>query len=358
MRKKKIYYIPDLSISCYPSSKVNIGIWNRTGFLLLNQFKLAIKPIIAIALLIWLVQSDYLRIQDLKLLMHPLYLPLAFIIFGVAIFLQNQRFRILLSAQGLNIQLSTAWKLHMVGQFFNFVLPGGVSGDLVKAYYIKKNHGHASQTSPYTVLFDRVLGVYTLLLISFFTSLFDWNHFQTNSHLKSIGTIIVICFLASTFFFLLATYSPVRNYLLNILSKLVGSRAKFINHLITTTHFFFKSPKALFSAILLSVIAQLFILTVIYMLSMALGRSDVPLSTYIVGCSIGFLLTAIPISPGGIGVGQAAFLFIFTLFLGESSSLGPTLISGFQAIQLVWSLQGLYYWYQIPNLQRRPSSTV
>jgi uncharacterized membrane protein YbhN (UPF0104 family) len=59
--------------------------------------------------------------------------------------------------------------------------------------------------------------------------------------------------------------------------------------------------------------------------------------------SVGLMLVAIPISPAGIGVGQAVFHFLYGEILGNTSSLGATAISVVQILSLIMGLLGAYF---------------
>ena len=48
------------------------------------------------------------------------------------------RWRMLLAGQGIRISFGDAFRLTFIGMFFNTALPGAVSGDVVKGYYIVK----------------------------------------------------------------------------------------------------------------------------------------------------------------------------------------------------------------------------
>src|SRR4051812_43942172 len=60
----------------------------------------------------------------------------------VAVFLTHLlsmvRWQFLLRAQSFDLRWSRTFQLTFVGNFFNIALPGSVSGDVVKAYYVSK----------------------------------------------------------------------------------------------------------------------------------------------------------------------------------------------------------------------------
>src|SRR5690606_37080300 len=62
---------------------------------------------------------------------------------------------------------------------------------------------------------------------------------------------------------------------------------------------------------------------------------------------IGLISTSLPISPGGIGVGQAVFLVLFKWVIGRDSALGPNLITAYQITQLLIGLAGVYFYLRM-----------
>ena len=57
------------------------------------------------------------------------------------------------------------------------------------------------------------------------------------------------------------------------------------------------------------------------------------------------MAVAIPISPAGIGVGQAVFLTLFTWYNGVESSMGPTLITINQVCLALWGVVGAWFYF-------------
>ena len=71
---------------------------------------------------------------------------------------------------------------------------------------------------------------------------------------------------------------------------------------------------------------------------------EIPFNTYFLVTPIGFMATAIPISPAGVGVGQAAFDFLFNLYLGYQSQIGALVITVYQLLTLLFGLVGAYFY--------------
>ena len=76
------------------------------------------------------------------------------------------RWGVLLRAQGFKFSLGRMTALYFIGQFFNSFLPGGLSGDLVKAYYIVGETHEKRTEAVATIFMDRVLGFFALVLLT------------------------------------------------------------------------------------------------------------------------------------------------------------------------------------------------
>ena len=100
-----------------------------------------------------------LRTADVALLALGVFLV------GTMFPMQAVRWLMLLRCRGLDVTFSKAFRLTMVGQFFNLCMPGMTGGDVAKAYYAAKrsdNRGAAVMS----VVFDRVAGLFGLVLLA------------------------------------------------------------------------------------------------------------------------------------------------------------------------------------------------
>jgi uncharacterized protein (TIRG00374 family) len=103
-----------------------------------------------------------------------------FLVLGFAAILplfpvQVLRWRMLLKARGLPHEVGRVFKLCMAGSFFNLCLPGSTGGDVVKAYYAARGSGRRTE-AVMSVLFDRVTGLVSLVLLGGVSGLFIlWN---------------------------------------------------------------------------------------------------------------------------------------------------------------------------------------
>ena len=98
---------------------------------------------------------------------------------------------------------------------------------------------------------------------------------------------------------------------------------------------------------------QFLLVAFTYVIGLRLDGAEIPLAVYFFLVPVGTVVTALPISPAGIGVGQAAFYFLFSHYLGRESSLGPTSVTAMQIMNFAWGLLGaaLYLKRKAPVLE-------
>lgn len=79
--------------------------------------------------------------------------------------IQALRWWLLMRCRGMHVPYFKAFRLTMVGLFFNFCMPGMTGGDVVKAYYAAKGSGSRG-TAVMSVIFDRTAGLLGLVLLA------------------------------------------------------------------------------------------------------------------------------------------------------------------------------------------------
>lgn len=94
---------------------------------------------------------------------YPL-LVLGMVLVGPVYLLAAWRWWLLLRARELHVGFGQAFRLSMVGCFFNYCMPGSTGGDLVKAFYAAKGSTRRPD-AVMTVIIDRVAGLLGLIIL-------------------------------------------------------------------------------------------------------------------------------------------------------------------------------------------------
>src|SRR5262249_12718269 len=214
--------------------------------------------------------------------------------------------------QGMSLSFVEGYRVVAIGAFFNFCIPGGTGGDVMKLYYLAAgNRGRRVEIA--TVLFvDRAVALFCMLGLVVTLALIDGRLAWENPLIGGLVAVAALCAIglllggavacstrlrASRWYVYLMDRAPLRRYLERAADAL---------------YVFRKNKAALAKAAGLSLIGHLALLCVFS----AAGRVFMPNAPAItVGmlALLGLLANALPITPGGLGVGEAAFEGLFRL---------------------------------------------
>jgi len=312
------------------------------------SLKTAFKVAFAFGLIFWMIQKGALDLRVFGRLATPSVIAAcAFMVF-LQLFINNYRWLILLRGQGLQTNVRQTLPLTFIGLFFNFVMPGGVGGDVLKGYYLLQDHPRQRFAGAVSILVDRLVGFFVMIGTAFFALLFNWDSVSRSQELRSVSLATSLLFLCFILFFSLALSRRLGRKVFDgsfgrlIFEKLPGG--SHLRRFYEQVHSYRDNPRAFFMATFLSVITQLPMVGFVYIVAISMGITEIPLTVYFFLVPVGTVVTALPISPAGIGVGQAAFYFLFSLYLGTSSQLGPTAATLMQAINFCWGLLGAFFY--------------
>lgn len=315
-----------------------------------NTLKTTAKILFAVALIGWMIQKGALDFNAFVSLASPgLVLFCIACVFG-QIFINNFRWLSLMQGQGFESSIRHTLPLSLIGMFFNFAMPGGVGGDVVKGYYLLQDFPQKKFAGAVSIFMDRMMGFFIMIATAFFALFFHWSTVTQSAELSSIALGVASLFLGFLFFYGMSLSRRFQRLLQNswvgrfLFEKLPGGN-KF-HTLNEALHSYRKAPSALAIAALMSLFNQILTVAFVYVIAQAMGITELPVSAFFFLVPVGMVVQALPISPAGIGVGQAAFFFLFNLYLGEESQLGPTAITIMQLTNLFWGLFGAYFFFQ------------
>jgi uncharacterized protein (TIRG00374 family) len=245
------------------------------------------------------------------------------------------RWHWLLKLQGIDLPFSRTAQLSLIGAFFNFALPGAVSGDLVKAYYIGKEIPGRRGNAFGSILFDRIVGVSALVLVSATALLSGWERFSGSTLVHGIRILLIAGLTGVIAFYgYLFTLREKHDPLLNLLRgplegrKLSGSFLR-IYEGIRTYH---STPGSVLQVLGLSSLIHLGVATAAVAFGTSLQESQLHWLPVTVVVPLGLLATAVPVLPGGVGTGHAAFAALFLLI---GSAKGADIYNLFLIPQLI-----------------------
>ena len=206
------------------------------------------------------------------------------------------RWWLLMRARGMAVPLSKAFRLTMVGNFFNFCMPGTTGGDVIKAYYAAKGSGRRAD-AVMSVVIDRVCGLLGLLVLAGLAGLFMLGNDLAREVTLYVWGICSCVVAGAAIYFSAKLRAAFR--IDALLQKLPG---KELFTAIDQAAFAYRDHKALIiGAIAMSMILHASLITATTLAGYALGLRT-PVGLLMVVIPVSFLVGAIPIAPQGIGV--------------------------------------------------------
>lgn len=254
------------------------------------------------------------------------------------------RWQWLLRAHGLNLPLIRTLQLTYVGNFFNIALPGAVSGDFVKAWYVAEEVSGNKARAFGSILFDRVAGLSALVLVSTVALLLDIDVLYGTPLLSAIKVMLTIAaVIVIAFYTYLFTVQEHHDPLLKLfkIAEQKYSKLGAFTRIYEGMRHYHNHRWAVIKVLLISIVIHIMVGSCCILCARALGESQIPLLPVFVVVPLGLLVTAVPIMPAGVGTGHAAFAWLFQ-FLGTSR--GADIFSLYALNQLLFgAIGGLVY---------------
>ena len=243
--------------------------------------------------------------------------------------------------------------LTWIGNFFNTTLPGAVTGDVVKGYYVIKAQQEEGRTRAFmTLLIDRFVGLFGLIVMAFLALIFNLELILSQERLHSLAWMIVALFGGTVLFYAIALFPFKKGHdpFLRLFQRLPAS--KFSIKVYSAFKRFQHKKTTLFLTLLLSIGLHTLIALIFFQVAHLIGIKEMELATQFFLMPIGLITIAIPIAPGGIGIGHVAFESLYQL---AGLSGGADIFNLFIIVQLgVYLLGGIPYFlcnseYKIPE---------
>jgi uncharacterized membrane protein YbhN (UPF0104 family) len=298
---------------------------------------LALRVGIAVALIAWLVRSGAIEWRALAGLAHEWPLTLAALgVLALSTWITAIRLPVLLRPMGFRLGAWPAVVLMTTGLFFGLFLPGGAGGDIAKVYYSVSGHRRGTRTELATaVLLDRAIGMWAMFAMPLLALPFFAGVLAGASGVATLVRFSAWVFAAGGALLAGVLWMPERWAALP--GRVAGD---FVARGVATVRFFRAHPGALARSFALSIAAHTTAVLTTWFLAGAIHPQSQRAELGLV-VPLGFVANALPLTPGGIGVGETAFHRLFH-FVGLDG--GAEVAIGWRlAVTLVALVGGLLY---------------
>lgn len=296
------------------------------------------RMLLGLGLLVYLLDSGMVDGTLLvgMIQMWPLSIAALLCVFE-AICLASWRLCLLMRPHNLHLSYVASLKLMLVGLFFNTFLPGAIGGDVVRIYYATKDKPGRRIEITMIFLLDRILGIFGILCLALLLALFFTELIASQPILRGFMWVSVLGIVALSIVMLLGRSQRVSES--RIITWLARKllRDDFINRFIITMRTACLHPRSFFAGLGLTIMVHLLITTGTLLLVQATNDNGASWSMALL-IPFGFIANALPVTPGGLGVGEAAFDQLFQL-LGFTG--GAIALLGWRVLMLLIGLPGL-----------------
>jgi uncharacterized protein (TIRG00374 family) len=251
------------------------------------------------------------------------FLLFAFVIHAAGLMTTLVRWYLLVRAQDMPFTLLSAFRLGTLGFLFSAFLPGSVGGDVVKAATLAR--GQSRQTVAIaTVIMDRLMSLWALIFLVAGVGTTFWIAHILDGHAlaASIPVIVgadVISGVLLTIWIVMGLFSLERTdrfaLRLQRLPRIGGPLAQ-LWHVV----WLYRSrPASIGWAVVLSTFSNVCDILAFYFYVLtfwdALPANPLPsFAAHFIIMPIGLIISAIPLFPGGAGIGEAGYGGLYELF--------------------------------------------
>lgn len=310
----------------------------------------AARLIVALAILCYLgYRLDWTELGRLLSTIQLGWITVAALLFGLTIVGASLRWQLLLRVQGLGLPLRDVFKLTLVGQFFNCFLLGAAGGDLVKIWYVIRYVPHSRSRAALSIVADRAMGLIVLLCFALFSLLYFFRQLDGNPRVALLVGSIAACamlLMAATLLFLCASEERLVDLVLPRRLGTPSSKLR-LSIVIAGVRAHFEHPALLLAAGALSVLVHLLVFAGAQCIARAI-EFPADFVQIMAGVSVAVCISSIPISLGGHGVREGAFVLVFSALgvvsathgagVGQEAAVLFSLL--FFSLFAIWGLPG------------------
>ena len=265
-------------------------------------------------LVYWLVQTRVLDFSPLASISPAFVAQAALLGVGVTA-LSSWRIQYLLADQQIAVSYRRCLLVNCIGLFYSLFLPGGVSGDAARAYYFFGDARGKRVAVVGALLLDRFLGLVTLIAMGIVSGLFLASVVPRVVPYLAWSSALLVAMVAGLLIAIRYETehreTPGAHRLLRTWEAARGTFARL--------HLNDYSTRTLVLAVALSALMNVLTVALIYLCSI-LNAAGLGLAQVAAAVPVGLLTNAVPLSPGGLGVGEKSFDLLYRALGGMNGA--------------------------------------
>lgn len=301
-----------------------------------------LKLVVSAALIVFIFSRVDLTALRARLAgAHGLFILLALIVYFGAIVLNTAKWAVLLRAQVPGVPFSALLRYTFIGVFFNNVLPANIGGDVMRGYGLSA-YTERKLDAAASVIVDRLIGLIAFVSSAVVAAVIA----LYTTHLPDllvVGAVALIALAALVFAFIVLFSRRLRARLVRLFDwSLLRPLAPIYGRLADAFSAYRFRYRTLLAAFGIGVAGLMLTNVVNYLLSESIGGGISFLAIALFNPLIALVLL-IPISVGGLGVNQNAYVGFYGLVgVAHDHALAVSLLM--QVMIILSSLPGGLFW--------------
>lgn len=275
---------------------------------------------------------------------HWLPLALAQGLVLLAFSLSFVRWFMLVRGLDLAFRIKDAFRLGTLGFMLNQVAPGSVGGDLVKAVFIAREQSGKRTEAIATVLVDRVIGLYAMLVIASLGLALAGNQIQSRELLRSLQFTVWPAALAGTvgLAFVLSPFATGPHA-----RKLAGN-LPLIGHtftrLLEAADVYRSRRVYLFAGFAIALLTHCMLISAFWLIGLGLPVQEPSFTQNATLVPIGLVAGAVIPTPGGLGGLEATMEWLYSS-VGSGKGDGTIVALAYRAMTYLFAAAGAFYYF-------------
>ncbi|MEV7748832.1 lysylphosphatidylglycerol synthase transmembrane domain-containing protein [Streptomyces griseorubiginosus] len=301
---------------------------------------LLIKLTLAVILVMVLLNSGQLDFRSILIVFEKLdlFVP-ALVCLFLGIVISGFRWWLLLRATDNNIPLGTVLNLQLIGSFFSTWLPGAAGGDAVRGVQVFRLLKNGRSTALLSIVADRVFAMIGLISVAVLVSFFLPMAISPDASIyEYVGLIQTLAFVlvGAIILALVGIYSALRFSFIDYLPVKIRH---YLHPFGVTLLMYLRAWPTLLICWAVSVLATGIVIIGMVTIASIFSYAANPQVTAIAGI-FGNLFSVIPITPGGVGVGESVFSKVCVELAARTAPFA-TIYFSFRVGMLIVNIPGM-----------------
>lgn len=281
-----------------------------TEFKIKKKTLFGIKLTVSVGLVTFLIFIvDWIRAFRILKGAQIVYIVIGFLLWVFGLIFASLRWHLILKDNNVKFSVFKSYKAYLRGMFYNIFLPGVVGGDVVRVGICTFQTECELGTAASSIFIERVSGIFSLLIFLIVSHTIFSGKLLAGINILSVRYLILIGLL---FLIFVICSILLRHNLMEYLAD------KDLNRLLS----FFRSGIKAFCSVRLRTLLIVLVLSSLFqsvdifscfILGKALGI-ELSLPIFFAIVPLVYFVTVLPISLGGLGVREGAFVFLLSRF--------------------------------------------